>query len=1379
MNRKVERRPPGRRPPGSRPPGRRPPGSRPPGRRPPGSRPPGPLARWIVALGLVCLGGVAAWRVPLSYLPEQSFPELLVELALPQPGELGEVTRRWIVPLENALRATGGVSSTAGEAHGRGIRLRVRFHRDVDPEAKAARLESELAAYRRRLPPGARLMLEPASQGRSGDSAIVWLEIAGTEDGAEDGARDARSHRLEHRLLALPEVRRVEMGGLAERELVVRPRRAEIPLDRLTAALDRELSSLHLGRVDHGGRRVSVWADERRGRGFGDLVVPSSSEATTGNEPTTLAALATLALETPEPLWRARHQGRPGAIFFIGREDDTSPLAFRRAVLGCFASEGIAPTAMHFLVDEARPMTRLLRRLALGFGSAVALLALLGGWLGGWRLAVSAAALLPVGLAMALQLLWLGGQALDVSTLPALAIALVGALLGWSMPRPARSLPWFVVTVGTVPITLALAGGVLAPVLGAPGRVLLLALVGALPGMLVLPRPAFRRPLPWLGQGVRRLLRSAATVLLLGLTVVYGLLLQGGKALKPTTGEIPMATLDLMVSLRFPEGSTLAQAERRVAAIEHHLEPLSEIETFWSVYGRWGGTLGITLEPEHRQRHRLRPLVRRLESELAGLGVSVTVTPFASGAADSQALRWNESLEDRSVLDPEEAFAYTFVLRSTDLPALRLAHEVVEGSLRQKSASWSHYPDRMRTAWWQPTVQLELAPRPGTSPELARRALDTIVRRSAWPGARPLPGDDDLPLRLVAADGPRSEDDVPRRDQLLALRLAPRNGGGGGGGDGDGGGGGGGEPLAVGEIFTLRERVASPGVRRQGGRFVLPVTLRLRGNLLDLRQQAASSMAHRLTHLELPPGVELELPDLSLYTLRHERLRMVAIAMTFPLLLLAVALCRLDAVGRAIAAMTAPLVGVAVAAPVIWSQRGSTDEGSLFALAAALAITFPVALEAAARGWPRRESPLAGGFAHRWLVAGSAPLGLAVVGGLVLLALPALGQASDREPWSLPLLTAAVAMTGSCLGAWCLVPLLVAGGQRLRRHDPEIRQRLRHPPSWQGPGPLELTTRNLSKVYGDGFRALSGVEMTLRPGIVGLLGPNGAGKTTLLRLVCGLLEPSRGQVLFRGVPVTPDNLPDYRRSVGFLPQEFNAYEGMTAAHFLDYWALERGLKDPRERRHEIGRVLEQVGLSDAAGRKVRQFSGGMRRRIGIARALLGDPPIVVVDEPTTGLDVESRHRLRQTLLSVAGERVILFSTHIASDVAAAAGRILLLHHGRLLFDGPAHALIDRARGRVFETVVSDHELRELSHLYRVSTRVRIRDGIRVRAVTLGDREPAGELVVPNLEEAYLAELGALDEAPSRSTEHDPQEASRRSGRSRVSLLLDVDAWRRS
>jgi ABC-type multidrug transport system ATPase subunit len=289
-----------------------------------------------------------------------------------------------------------------------------------------------------------------------------------------------------------------------------------------------------------------------------------------------------------------------------------------------------------------------------------------------------------------------------------------------------------------------------------------------------------------------------------------------------------------------------------------------------------------------------------------------------------------------------------------------------------------------------------------------------------------------------------------------------------------------------------------------------------------------------------------------------------------------------------------------------------------------------------------------------------------------------------------------------------------------------------------------LAVRSVTKDYRGGHRALRDVSFELGPGVVGLLGRNGAGKTTLLRLMSGLLLPTRGQVLVRGVPLGPVNIESFRGLVGYLPQEFNAYPGFTGLEFLEYWAIERGMDDRVARRREIEELLDVVGLSEHGRRKVRDYSGGMRQRVGIARALLGAPPILIVDEPTTGLDVDARARFREVLLRVASRRVVVFSTHLAADVEAVATRLLLLHRGRLIFDGAPQTLVSRARGRVFEALVADHDLREVSRRYRLVARVRTLAGIRVRGVAPPGVPLPGPAVEPRLEEAYLAEVEAAE-----------------------------------
>ncbi len=177
-----------------------------------------------------------------------------------------------------------------------------------------------------------------------------------------------------------------------------------------------------------------------------------------------------------------------------------------------------------------------------------------------------------------------------------------------------------------------------------------------------------------------------------------------------------------------------------------------------------------------------------------------------------------------------------------------------------------------------------------------------------------------------------------------------------------------------------------------------------------------------------------------------------------------------------------------------------------------------------------------------------------------------------------------------------------------------------------------------------------------------------------------------------------------------------------------------------QRHKQIEELLLAVGLEEHANRRVRDFSGGMRRRIGIARALLGDPPFLVVDEPTTGLDIEARHRFRALLTSIARDRIVILSSHIASDVETTATHILLLARGELRWQGSVESLLTKARGRVFETIVPDAEVRALSHEYRITTRVRVPTGIRLRGVAAESQALPGAEVKPTLEEAYLSEV---------------------------------------
>ncbi|HEY0556421.1 MAG TPA: ATP-binding cassette domain-containing protein, partial [Thermoanaerobaculia bacterium] len=631
------------------------------------------------------------------------------------------------------------------------------------------------------------------------------------------------------------------------------------------------------------------------------------------------------------------------------------------------------------------------------------------------------------------------------------------------------------------------------------------------------------------------------------------------------------------------------------------------------------------------------------------------------------------------------------------------------------------------TGWDEPTLHLVLRPRAGTGPDEAAAIAGRLRRESLPPPALQLPallpGGPERSFTAVPAGLPEDADRaIPQLADLLS------------------------RPVPVGErtvspaaALAVAEEAIHPRVARQSGRFVVPVEISILLSREEVRKERRKDVDRSLRQLALPAACDLELPSLKPEIWNGDLWRLIALGLAVPLLLFALAACRLGSLARGLAALAPLVMGLVAALPLVAARLARIDELTLFALAAALALALPSAAAVAA-------SPAAPGRRLYGALLRQSPWLLGMAPALVLgLAAATFGAEPGTAAWAVPLRAAAVAGGAALAASVVLVPALLLAGQRWRERDPERERQRRRPPVWSAPGVAELEVRSLVKVYRGRpfdrpFRALSGVSFTLTPGIVGLLGPNGAGKTTLLRVLTGLLEPTRGKVMYRGVAITPDNLAEYRRRIGFLPQEFNAYPGFTAEQFLDHWALERGLVDPRQRRAEIERLLAAVGLAEHAGRKVRDYSGGMRQRVGIARALLAAPPILIVDEPTTGLDVESRSRFRQILLEQAAERVVVFSTHIASDVEAAASRILLLHRGRLRFDGTPEELEARARGRVFSALVADADLLDFGRRYRVTSRVRVLEGIQVRAIARPHEEPAGDPVEPNLEEAYLAEI---------------------------------------
>jgi ABC-type multidrug transport system ATPase subunit len=282
---------------------------------------------------------------------------------------------------------------------------------------------------------------------------------------------------------------------------------------------------------------------------------------------------------------------------------------------------------------------------------------------------------------------------------------------------------------------------------------------------------------------------------------------------------------------------------------------------------------------------------------------------------------------------------------------------------------------------------------------------------------------------------------------------------------------------------------------------------------------------------------------------------------------------------------------------------------------------------------------------------------------------------------------------------------------------------------------MQLSIQNVAKTYRGGVRGLDDFSLELGPGVLGLLGPNGAGKSTLMRILATITRATAGSVTWNGTDITRS--PDAVRNIlGYLPQDFGVYPNLSAQEFLEYIAAAKGV-DAGAAARRIDELLQLVNLSDVRKRPLGGFSGGMRQRVGIAQALLNDPELLIVDEPTAGLDPEERVRFRNLLSELSGERVVILSTHIVSDVEATATHIALIARGQLLVSAAPEELLRLAEGKVWEWVVPSADLPVLKQRVRISGTLRRTDGVRVRVVHDEQPAPDAQSVAPTLEDAYL------------------------------------------
>ncbi|WP_426339436.1 ABC transporter ATP-binding protein [Pseudoduganella sp. S-14] len=284
-----------------------------------------------------------------------------------------------------------------------------------------------------------------------------------------------------------------------------------------------------------------------------------------------------------------------------------------------------------------------------------------------------------------------------------------------------------------------------------------------------------------------------------------------------------------------------------------------------------------------------------------------------------------------------------------------------------------------------------------------------------------------------------------------------------------------------------------------------------------------------------------------------------------------------------------------------------------------------------------------------------------------------------------------------------------------------------------------LELRNVSKAFRD-LKAVDDVSLKLGSGVVGLVGHNGAGKTTLMQLVATLSRPTGGSILFDGQDIVrnPDAM---RRRLGFLPQEFGVYPNLSALECMQYFAALKGVRDPARIRH----LLELVNLSEHARRPAASFSGGMRRRLGIAQALLNDPDILIVDEPTAGLDPEERLRFRRLLSELGFGKLVIVSTHIVPDVESIAGHLAIMRKGRLLALETPDAILQRARGQVWQASVDAADYDALRSRFHVLQAQCQGPQVQLRVAHPGQPFAGAHAVEPSLEEALMAQRYALSE----------------------------------
>jgi ABC-2 type transport system ATP-binding protein len=284
---------------------------------------------------------------------------------------------------------------------------------------------------------------------------------------------------------------------------------------------------------------------------------------------------------------------------------------------------------------------------------------------------------------------------------------------------------------------------------------------------------------------------------------------------------------------------------------------------------------------------------------------------------------------------------------------------------------------------------------------------------------------------------------------------------------------------------------------------------------------------------------------------------------------------------------------------------------------------------------------------------------------------------------------------------------------------------------------MKIEIQGLNKIYPNGNHALKDINLEFGTGMFGLLGPNGAGKSSLMRIMVTLMKPSSGLVLLNGQDIQKQRK-KLRSLLGYLPQDFRFFTSLKTWEFLDYSGSLAGIKNRKERLVEVDRLLDQVGLLEVRDRQANRLSGGMKRRLGIAQALIGNPKIIVVDEPTTGLDPDERIRFRNILSQLSQNEVtIILSTHIVGDISSTCQSMALLNKGELVFSGSPESLVQKAEGHVFRMELNPYEYEIVKERYNVISTIPVEAGWEVQIVADDAPEYKYTEIIPNIEHAYV------------------------------------------